>query len=105
MDRFYLLPHAFQMGTDVADSQYSEKEIPHYSGLCPEFRYRRPFLLDSHGIEPADHLVMIGGNNQGVINNPVGTWPDRSWGCDATTGTLCRHTATASTEIRGLVSI
>ena len=88
MNQFYEVQHAYQMGEDIADSQYSEKEIPHYWDYAQSFAIADHFFSTVMGSSLPNHLVLVGGNNQGVINNPVGPWPNRSWGCDAKSGTF-----------------
>lgn len=91
MNQFQKETWAYQLNRNVADSQYSPRQIPFYYG------YARRFAIADHnfstitGSSFPNHLVLVGGNTSGgIISNPWGnlTGPRRAWGCDSPRGTL-----------------
>jgi len=89
MNGFWRVQYAFQNGVDVADSQYSEGEIPHY------WDYAKRFALADHMFSTIlassfpNHLVTVAGQSLGVIGNPIHlSRSNRSWGCDAGSRTV-----------------
>ncbi|MGI8551257.1 MAG: phospholipase C, partial [Dehalococcoidia bacterium] len=80
MDRFSLIPGAWQHGHDYSLSQYHQADIPNY------WAYARHFTLDDHffpsvaGPSFPNHLVTIAGTSGGINGNPHGNWHN-AWGC------------------------
>jgi phospholipase C len=103
MDRFYRLFNAIQCVQktckpckpyklckgyqDVAESQYTQAQIPNYWTYASDFGLADHFFSTVMGDSFPNHLVTISGQNFGAIDNP--THPGqtlRSWGCDAGPG-------------------
>lgn len=81
MNRFDLLPGAIQDGKDIADSEYTEKDIPNY------WKYAKTFTLDDHlfatimGPSFPNHLVTVAATSGYTTDNPHGQLL-HAWGCD-----------------------
>jgi phospholipase C len=90
MNRFAQMLHAYQLHRNIADSQYTRREIPYYWDYAGHFAIADHFFSTVAGSSLPNHLVLVGGNSQNVIGNPTGPGPkkDRSWGCDAVSGTF-----------------
>lgn len=82
MDDFYKLPGAMQFGTDYADSAYTRAEIPNYWAYARHFALADHFFSTIIGPSFPNHLVLIGNQSAGTIDNPRGQL-NISWGCDA----------------------
>lgn len=85
MNRFYRLPGAQQFGHDYADAAYTRRQIPNYWAYAARFALADHFFSTIMGPSFPNHLVTIGNQSDGVIDNPHGQ-TIRSWGCDAGTG-------------------
>ncbi|HEV3310846.1 MAG TPA: alkaline phosphatase family protein [Chloroflexota bacterium] len=84
MDHFYREVNAVQGGVDIADSEYTQAQIPDY------WAYARRFTLADHFFSTVlassfpNHLVTITGQWLNTYNNPyVPPAGFHSWGCDA----------------------
>ncbi len=83
MNSFRWIAHAMQDGQDVADSQFSQSEIPNY------WRYAERFSLADHFFSTVlassfpNHLVTISGESAGAVWNPKVHGKVKSWGCDS----------------------
>ncbi len=86
MDRFYKILNAIQKGTDVADSQYLQQQIPNYWKYASRFSLADHFFSTVLGSSFPNHLVTVSGQNMGVTDNPTHLGALRSWGCDAGPG-------------------
>jgi phospholipase C len=81
MNKFDLLPGALQDGKDIADSQYTQSDIPNY------WRYAQHFTLDDHlfatiiGPSFPNHLVTVAATSGNTVDNPRGQIV-HAWGCD-----------------------
>ena len=81
MDRFDLLPGAYQSGKDIADSQFRQPDIPNY------WRYAQTFTLDDHffatiiGPSFPNHLITVAASSGNTVDNPRGQIV-HAWGCD-----------------------
>lgn len=91
MNRFFQQKGAAQGGLDVADSQFTQSQIPGYWALAKRYGLADNFFSTIVGDSFPNHLVLVSGQNQGVITNPAGPAPKnggvRTWGCDTTTTT------------------
>ena len=75
---------AVQNGKDVADSQYTQAQIPNY------FRYATTYAIADHffstilGASFPNHLVLVSGQSANTVDNVdrKGKKPD-AWGCDS----------------------
>ena len=91
MNGFHLIPGAHQHGVDVADSQYTQSQIPLYWQYAQHFGLADHFFSTILGPSFPNHLVLIQGNADSVINNPTNGGSNAStsgaataiWGCDA----------------------
>jgi phospholipase C len=89
MDDFYLQSGAFQNGDDVADSEYSQSDIPNYYAYAKHFGLADDFFSSMIGGSFTNHLELISGQTFGAIDLPghpfhVAT----NWGCDAQSSTV-----------------
>ena len=84
MNGFSRQRFAIQGGKDVADSQYTQRQIPDYFRLASTYTIADHFFSTILGASFPNHLVLVSGQNAGVINNPErhDKKPD-AWGCDA----------------------
>jgi phospholipase C len=84
MNEFARQRFAIQMGKDVADSQYTQQQVPDYFRLASTYTIADHFFSTILGASFPNHLVLVSGQNAGVINNPerYGKNPD-AWGCDS----------------------
>jgi phospholipase C len=91
MNAFNKVLNAIQNGEDVADSQYTQSQIPNY------WTYAQHFTLDDHffstilGSSFPNHLVLIAGQAMNTVYNPSHLGKLRSWGCDAGPGTTVTY--------------
>jgi phospholipase C len=81
MDRFYLLPGAFQDGHDLADSQYRQSDIPNYWQYASYFTLDDRFFSTILGPSFPNHLVTIAASSNNTVDNPRGQ-TRHAWGCD-----------------------
>ncbi len=82
MNRFYKLAGAIQFGRDYADSAYVHSEIPDYWAYARRFTLADHFFSTILGPSFPNHLVTIGAQSGGVIDNPFGQ-TNNAWGCDS----------------------
>ena len=90
MNGFNQALFAYQMGMDVADSQYTRQEIPNYFAYASHFAIADHFFSTVLGGSFPNHLILTGGNAYHTIDNPT-TPPNpriRAWGCDSVPGTF-----------------
>lgn len=88
MDHFYKLPNAYQQGRDVADSQYTWRQLRDYYTYARRFGIADRFFSTILSSSFPNHLVMIAGQAMhtiGIATHKPGT--PLSWGCDAPKGT------------------
>jgi phospholipase C len=99
MDGFYRLPGAVERGQDVADSQYSETQIPLYWQYAQTYTLADSFFSISLGPSFPNHLALVQGFPSHVIDNPSSASSPSgsssksaksSWGCDAPAGITVR---------------
>jgi hypothetical protein len=82
MNKFNLLPGAFQDGADIADSELAPSEVPIY------YAYAKHFTLEDHmfstiaGPSFPNHLVTVAATSDNIIDNPRGQ-THHAWGCDS----------------------
>jgi phospholipase C len=82
MNHFYQLAGANQFGHDYADAAYTQSQIPNYWSYAGHFTLADHFFSTIMGPSFPNHLVTIGDQSAGAIDNPHGQ-TIRSWGCDA----------------------
>jgi len=81
MNGFDLLPGAIQNGTNIADSQFRQSDIPNY------WKYAHAFTLDDHffatilGPSFPNHLITVAATSGNTTDNPRGQLV-HAWGCD-----------------------
>jgi phospholipase C len=89
MNEFDLARFSRQMGMDVANSEYTRQEIPHYFDYASHFAIADHFFSTIMGASFPNHLILVAGNAHSTIDNP--TTPRnillRAWGCDSVPGT------------------
>lgn len=82
MNRFYELHGAREKGVDLADSQFSPKEIPSYWRYAKTFGLADNFFSTIASGSFSNHIVTIAGTNLGAVDVLTGPGAP-SWGCDA----------------------
>lgn len=87
-DRFYGINNAVQdingKKIDVADSEYHKKDIPNYWSYAKTFTLADHFFSSFMGDSFPNHLMLMTGQNMGVIANPYNLAPnEHAWGCDS----------------------
>jgi phospholipase C len=88
MNMFYKINNATQNGLDVADSQYTQQQIPDYWEYAQNYAIADHFFSTVMASSFPNHLAMIAATANGAYNNPViGPKAFRSWGCDASPST------------------
>ena len=85
MNHFYALDGAKQFGHDYADAAYTQSQIPNYWAYARHFTLADHFFSTIMGPSFPNHLVTIGDQSGGAIDNPHGQ-TNGSWGCDASLG-------------------
>jgi phospholipase C len=83
MDRFYAQPNAYQNGVDVADSQYSQQQIPNYWKYAQDFELADHFFSTLLGGSFINHLATIAGGSMSAVDDPKHRGKFRAWGCDS----------------------
>jgi phospholipase C len=81
MDRFNGLPGAIQNGTDIADSQLHQSDIPNYWRLAQHFTLDDHFFSTILGPSFPNHLITIAASSNNTDDNPRGQ-TYHAWGCD-----------------------
>lgn len=81
MNQFNLLPGAIQHSTDIADSQYTQKDIPNYWHYARHFALEDRFFATIMGPSFPNHLITVAGTSVNTVDNPVGQ-TYHAWGCD-----------------------
>jgi len=80
MDRFDLIPGAFQRGRLVNYTQFKQSEIPNYWALASRFVLADEFFTSVHGPSFPNHLFTLAAQSGDAIDNPdIGG----AWGCDS----------------------
>jgi phospholipase C len=79
MDRFDLIPGAFQGGRLVNYTQFHQPEIPNYWALASNFAIADEFFTSVHGPSFPNHLYTIAAQAGEAIDNPA---ESKVWGCD-----------------------
>lgn len=88
MDKFYAMINATQNGVDVADSQYTQQQIPDYWAYAQKYALADHFFSTILASSFPNHLAMIAGTANNTYDNPVmDPKAFRSWGCDAAPST------------------
>jgi phospholipase C len=82
MNDFYRLGGAIQFGHDYSDAAYTQSQIPNYWAYAGHFALADHFFSTIMGPSFPNHLVTIGDQSAGAVDNPHGQ-TIRSWGCDA----------------------
>ena len=82
MNKFYQLTGAIQLGKDMADSAYTQSQIPLYWKYAQTFTLADHFFSTIMGPSFPNHLATIAGQSHRSIDNPHGQTVE-SWGCDA----------------------
>jgi phospholipase C len=84
MNAFSRMPNSFQNGRDIADSEFSQAEIPAYWSYARHFALADHFFSTMLATSFPNHMVMMTGQSLNTIGDPnhlpAITW---SWGCDA----------------------
>ena len=70
MDGFYKLVNASQDGMDVADSQYTQEQIPDYWTYAQKYSIADHFFSTILASSFPNHLAMIAGSANGTYDNP-----------------------------------
>jgi phospholipase C len=83
MNQFYLNTGAATGSIDMADSQYTEAQIPSYYTYARDFALADHFFSTIASQSMPNHLVLIAGQSFHLVNNPFGAGHKLSWGCDA----------------------
>ena len=88
MDQFYKLNGAVQDGVDESESQYTQAQIPLYYDYADHYALADDYFSSIMGPSFPNHLALIQGNTDNVINNPQVEQPGVrksvvSWGCDS----------------------
>ena len=85
---------------DVAESQYTQDQIPNYWAYASDFSLADHFFSTVMGDSFPNHLVTIAGQNFNVIDNPLNTNRKgvTSWGCDAGPGIRVHVYSTGKTK-------
>jgi len=88
MNLFYQLGGAQQEGMNVADSAYTEQEIPLYWAYAQHYALADHFFSAFAGASFPNHLALIQGSLNHVIGDPrltvrKGSTFTQEWGCDA----------------------
>jgi phospholipase C len=88
MNQFYKLINATQNGLDVADSQYTQHQIPAYWSYAQKYSIADSFFSTIMAASFPNHLAMVAGSSFNIYDNPVlEPGSVRSWGCDAAPST------------------
>ncbi len=88
MNRFYRLVNASQNGLDVADSQYTQQQVPDYWAYAQKYAIADHFFSTIMASSFPNHLALIMGTANNTYDNPVmDPKAFRSWGCDAAPST------------------
>jgi phospholipase C len=84
MNGFYKEKAAIQNGKDVADSQYTQKQIPNYFKYASTYSIADHFFSTILGASFPNHLVLVAGQSANAVDNVnrMGKKPD-AWGCDS----------------------
>ncbi len=90
MNLFDKIPGAVYQGRDVADSQYKQSEIPNYWAYAKTFSIADHFFSTVAAASFPNHLVLISGTNNGVLDGPKINYHDFAWGCDSPAGDFAR---------------
>lgn len=84
MDRFYRVYNAIQNGIDLADCQYSPRELPTYYAYARRYALADRFFSTIPASSFPNHLVTITGQGWNTYTNPkIPQYGFYSWGCDA----------------------
>lgn len=91
MNRFYRLAGGIQHDVDVADSAYTQGQIPAYYDYAEQYALADHYFSSIMGPSFPAHLALIQGNTDHVIDDPNAqdfrpTPNQSSWGCDAPKG-------------------
>src|SRR5271166_2807252 len=81
MDKFDLIPGAFQHGRLANYTQFQQSQLPNYWALASRFAIADEFFTSVHGPSFPNHLFTIAAQSGNAINNPVGG--NGTWGCDS----------------------
>jgi phospholipase C len=81
MNQFNLLPGAIQNGLNIADSQYTQKDILNYWAYAENFTLEDHFFATIMGPSFPNHLITVAASSANTIDNPVGQ-TFHAWGCD-----------------------
>lgn len=87
MNEFYRMLNAVQGGQNMADSQYTQSQVPDLWDYARTFSLADHFFSTISGPSFPNHLVTIAGQAMNTFDNPEHLGPLRSWGCDAGAGT------------------
>ena len=84
MNEFSKEKGAIQKGLDVADSQYTQQQIPNYFRYASTYAIADRFFSTILGASFPNHLVLVSGQSANTVDNVnrEGRRPD-AWGCDA----------------------
>lgn len=80
MNRFYRLSSA---KFDVSDTQYTPKQVANYYKYAQNFGLADHFFSTIASASFPNHLALVAGSSQSVIDNPYDNGHKNSWGCDA----------------------
>ena len=80
MDKFDLIPGAFQGRRLINYTQFRQSQIPNYWALASRFAIADEFFSAVHGPSFPNHLYTIAAQSGGAIDNPEA---GKVWGCGA----------------------
>jgi len=83
MDGFSKEGSAVQDHEDVADSQYTQQEIPDYFDYASTYAIADDFFSTVLGGSFSNHLVLISGQSANTIDSPSIKKGPKAWGCDS----------------------
>ncbi len=85
MDKFDLIPGAWQDGILYSYTQYQQDQLPNYFAYAQQFTLADEFFTSVHGPSFPNHLYTVAAQAGGAKDNPLRSRVDGTgiWGCDA----------------------
>lgn len=83
MDGFYKASGAVRFGHDYADSQFPPSAMSSYFAYARRYSLADRYFGTVASASFPNHLVLVSGQNLGVIDNPYDPPSQGRWGCDA----------------------
>lgn len=85
MDKFYLIPHAWQDGKDVSDSEFWQAQIPAYYAYATHYELADHMFSNVLAPSFPNHIALVAGQSYNLIDNPRHYGRKLTWGCDGST--------------------